>query len=174
MSETRRVRFSVAMSLDGFIAGPKGEADWIVIDPALDFRALMQSFDTLLLGRKTFEATRKHGGGGAMPGMTAYVVSRTLRQSDCKGATVTADPKRTLAEIKANPGKDIWLFGGGELFASLLDLGLVDRVELAIIPVLLGDGIPLRPRAAEIAKLRLVEHRVLKKTGTVMLEYAPA
>ena len=71
----RRVRFSVAMSLDGYIAGPKGESDWIVIDPDIDFGALMEAFDTVLLGRKTYEATRQQGGGAAMPGVRTYVMS---------------------------------------------------------------------------------------------------
>lgn len=65
----RGVRFSVAMSLDGYIAGPKGESDWIVIDPDIDFGALMGSFDTVLLRRKTYEVTRQQDGGEAMPGV---------------------------------------------------------------------------------------------------------
>ncbi|HEV8357417.1 MAG TPA: dihydrofolate reductase family protein, partial [Gemmatimonadales bacterium] len=85
----RRVRYSVAMSLDGYIAGPKGEFDWIVMDPDIDFRALVGAFDTVLLGRKTWEATRQQGGASGMPGMKAFVFSRTLRQSDCPDATVT-------------------------------------------------------------------------------------
>jgi len=169
----RRVRFSVAMSLDGYIAGPKGESDWIVMDPDIDFRALMGAFDTVLLGRKTYEATRHHGGGG-MPGMQAYVFSRTLRQADCPGVTVSDNPAEVLAGLKSKPGKDIWLFGGGLLFGSLLELGLVDAVEVAVIPVLLGAGVPLLPHPAKQAKLRLVKHRIYEKTGTVSLEYAPA
>lgn len=66
-----------------------------------------------------------------------------------------------------------WLFGGGELFRSLLELRLVDSVELAVIPVLLGGGLPLLPRAGNKAKLRLVNHRVYPKTGTVALHYTP-
>lgn len=168
----RRIRFSVAMSLDSFIAGPNGESDWIVMDPEIDFRALMKSFDTLLMGRKTYEATR-HQGGGGMLGMRAYVFSRTLRQEDCPGVIVSADPAETLATLKATAGKDIWLFGGGELFRSLLELGLVDSVEIAVIPVLLGGGLPLLPHPAKQAKLRLVNHQVYEKTGTVSLEYVP-
>ena len=169
----RRVRFSVAMSLDGYIAGPDGESDWIAMDPDIDFREFMGSFDTVLLGRRTYEATRHHGGAG-MPGMQAYAVSRTLRQADCPGVIVSANPAETIATLKARRGKDIWLFGGGALFGSLLELGLVDAVEIAVIPVLLGGGVSLRPSPATRATLKLVGHRVYEKTGTVSLEYAPA
>jgi dihydrofolate reductase len=168
----RRVRLSVAMSLDGYIAGPNGESDWIVMDPDIDFGSLMGAFDTVLLGRKTFDATRHYGGGG-MPGMQVYVISRTLRHCDCPGVIVSENPAETVATLKAAQGKDIWLFGGGELFGSLLELGLVDVVEVALIPVLLGSGVPLLPHSAMQARLRLVKHRVYEKTGTVSLEYVP-
>jgi dihydrofolate reductase len=170
----RRVRFSVAMSLDGYIAGPNGEADWIVIDPDIDFGALMASFDTILLGRKTYEATRRQGGGASMPGVRTYVFSRTLRQADCPGVTVSDNPTETLGALRSTSGKDIWLFGGGSLFSSLVQLRLVDAVEVAIIPVMLGSGMPLVPGLQNSPKLKLTTHRVYEKTGTVALEYALA
>ncbi len=169
----RRIRFSVAMSLDGFIAGPRGESDWIVMDPDIDFSDLFRQFDTILMGRKTYEAARAQEGGGGMPGMRAYVVSRTLRASDCPDATVMGEPQETLSALKASSGKDIWLFGGGGLFHSLLELELVDSVEVAIIPVLLGEGLPLLPQPSKLGKLQLAKHRVYEKTGTVALEYIP-
>jgi dihydrofolate reductase len=169
----RRVRYSVAMSLDGYVAGPDGESDWIVMDPEIDFAALTGSFDTILLGRKTYEAARGQGGPG-MPGMRPYVLSGTLRQAECPDVTVSDDAKGTLAALKTAPGKDIWLFGGGSLFRSLLGLGLVDTVEVAIIPVVLGGGVRLLPEPADRAKLRLTKSRVYEKTGTVALEYARA
>lgn len=168
----RRVRFSVAMSLDGFIAGPNGETDWIVMDPEIDFGALMGSFDTVLLGRKSYDATRAYGSGG-MPGMQTIVASRTLDPSACAGVTVTIDPAGTLGTLRGQPGKDIWLFGGGNLVASLLPLGVVDSVEIALIPVLLGQGVPLSPVLARV-DLRLVSQRALPTTGTVLLAYAVA
>ena len=83
--------------------------------------------------------------------MQAYVFSRTLRQADCPGVIVSDKPAETLASLKALPGKDIWLFGGGSLFRSLLELGLVDAVEVAVIPVLLGGGLSLLPSPARQA-----------------------
>jgi len=168
----RRVRYSVAVSLDGFIAGPNGEIDWIVTDPEVDFRARMQEFDTLLVGRATYELMRSQG-RTTMPGMKTIVFSRTLQAVDGKDVTLSRTPAETVAALQARPGKDLWLFGGGSLFRSLLDLGLVDTVELAVIPTLLGAGVPVLPGGAA-AELRLTSHRVYEKTGTVALSYTVA
>src|SRR5205085_5594392 len=100
------------------------------------------------------------------------VVSRTLRQGDCPGVTLVADKvEETLAALRAQPGKDIWLFGGASLFASLLDARLVDTVEVAVMPVLLGGGIPLLAPRAKQAKLKLISCNASKR-GVVSLEYA--
>jgi dihydrofolate reductase len=161
------------MSLDGYIAGPNGEADWIIMDPDIDFRALFSQFDTCLIGRRTFEGmARGKKKPGAMPGMKTFVFSRTLRQRDYPKLTLVADTAQdTVSALRSESGKDIWLFGGGLLFRSLHDAGLVDTVEVAVIPVLLGGGIPLFPPPAKRATLQLTGHRVYG-TGIVSLEYA--
>ena len=169
----RKIVCSVAMSLDGYIAGPNGEADWIVMDPEIDFSGMMARFDTILMGRKTFGVTQVMGGGQSTPGVTTYVVSRTLRKEDYPHLTIIAgDIGDAVSQLRASSGKDIWLFGGGHLFGSLLDLGLVDLVEVAVIPVLLGEGIPLLPECSQQTSLRLESSHVYKATGTVLLEYA--
>src|SRR5436309_91088 len=136
----RRVRYQVATSLDGYIAGPKGEADWIIMDPDIDFAALFAQFDAALIGRRTFEGmARGKKKPGALPGMKTFVISRTLRQRDYPKVTIVAEkPAETLAALRTQAGKGIWLFGGGLLFRSLADAGLVDTVEVAVMPVLLG------------------------------------
>jgi dihydrofolate reductase len=158
------------VSLDGFIAGPNGEFDWIVIDPSVDFEALFKQFDTFLLGRRTFEIMRK-ASAKTMAGTQTIVFSRTLSPKKYPGVTITANLVETVRALKAKPGKDIWLFGGGELFRSLLDANLVDTVEVAVMPILLSQGIPLLAPGARSPSLRLSESKTLPG-GTVLLTYA--
>ena len=169
---SRLLRYQVAVSLDGFIAGPSGEYDWIVMDRSIDFGALWKEFDTAVVGRKTYEMMTAQGGNGAMPGLDVVVFSRTLPPAAHKGVRIlNDDPADIVPALKAKPGRDIWLFGGGGLFRSLLDAGLVDTVELAVMPVLLGSGIPLIPPGAT-AKLKLSHQKTLPASGIVVLSYS--
>ncbi|HEY6441743.1 MAG TPA: dihydrofolate reductase [Candidatus Acidoferrales bacterium] len=167
----RRIRYHVAMSLDGYIAGPKGEADWITPDPEVDFAALFNEFDTALVGRRTFDAM-VNAGRATIPGMRLIVFSRTLRRSDYPDATIAAEKqKEMLTSLRQKPGKDIWLFGGATLFQALLEQGFVDTVEVSIILILLGGGIPLLPTPATRKKLNLTSHKFYK-SGILALQYA--
>ena len=151
----RRVRYSVAISLDGSIAGPQGEADWIQMDPGVDVAAFLKEFygqfDTAIMGRRSYEVF-----GGAVEGMATYVFSRTLPPGPQNGVTVVGEDGLTqLAAMRARDGKDIWLFGGGALFGSLASAGLVDTVELGVMPVMLGSGRPVISGNTSRIKLRL-------------------
>lgn len=170
----KRIRYSVAMSLDGFVADADGGHDWITMDPAIDFGALMAGFDTILMGCRTYEAAAGHRGGG-MPGMRVFVASNTLDPPEHPRVTILCQPlDDAIDELRSGPGKDIWLFGGGGLFRSLLERDLVDAVEVAIIPVLLGAGTPLLPSPAVRKRLVLKASRVYEHSGIVSLDYAVA
>jgi dihydrofolate reductase len=170
----RRLRYNVAVSLDGFIARPGGEYDWIVMDPAIDFPGLFAQFDTLVMGRRTFELVLSQGPDAPATGMKTVVVSTTLRAADYPDVTIVdRDVPQAIAAMKAAPGKDIWLFGGGVLFRSLLDAGLVDAIELAVMPVMLSQGIPVLPAGRPAPALRLVSSKTLP-SGILMLSYEMA
>lgn len=165
----RRIRYQVACSLDGYIAGPDDDFDWIPPEPTFDFDALYARFDTLLMGRRTYEIVREWG--ESFRGKELVVASRTLRPEDHPGIEIVGDGlEARVRELRARPGRDIWLYGGGELFAQLLEWGLVDSVEPAIVPILLGGGVPLLPAHAARRRLRLTGHRTYPE-GMVLLEY---
>jgi len=158
------------MSLDGFIAREDGSFDWIVMDPAIDFGAMFREYDVAVMGRKTWDVAVAMGEQG-VGSMETWVFSRSLPPETRKKTRITSeDPVAVVRELKKKPGKDVWLFGGGQLFHSLLRAGLVDTFEVAVIPVLLGSGLPVLPPGVE-TKLRLEDHKVLK-SGIIMLAYS--
>lgn len=167
----RTLRYSVASSLDGYIAGPNGEFDWIVEDPDIDFEALYASFSGLVMGRRSYEVFVATG-GGVGPALPTYVYSRTLPEGERDGVTFVRDAAPHVRALKASAGgKPIWLWGGGELFRQLANADLVDGVDVAIIPVLVGGGLPLLATPGPRLRLRLRSHRLYPRSGIVAVEY---
>lgn len=159
----RKVQYGVAVSLDGYIAGPNGEADLIKIDPEIDFSAIWSQFDTLLMGRKTYEAAMERLGRSVFSGRSVFVFSKNLVPQDHPGVTIVPELTSSwMRSLKSQKGKDIWLMGGGTLFRHLLDLCEVDSLSATIIPILLGDGTPLMPSPYSPTMLTLSTHRVYK------------
>lgn len=165
----RRVRYQVACSLDGFIAGTNDDFDWIIDEPAFDFEAYFAQFDILLMGRRTYEISRSMD--ESFQGKQVIVASRSLRQEDHPNVEVVSEGlEARIRELRSEPGRDIWLYGGGKLFAQLLEWNLVDTVEPAIIPILLGEGIPLFEAQGIRRNLIYKKHQIYP-TGMVLFEY---
>lgn len=167
----RRIRYGVAASLDGFIAGPNGEVDWITLDPEVDFAEIWAQFDTLLMGRRTYEVAVHRLGEAAFAGITSVVFSRTLKQEQHPKVKVVPELTREwVTSLKALTGKDVWLMGGSSLFRSFLDSGYVDRIDVMVVPVVLGAGIPMLPPPYSPTKLKLLSNRVYR-SGRLSLAY---
>lgn len=167
----RQLRYSVAASLDGYIAGPNGEFDWIVIDPEIDFEAMYAGFSGLVMGRRSYDVFLATG-GAVGPALPTYVYSRSLPEGERDGVTFVRDAAAHVRRLKQEAGeKPLWLWGGGDLFRQLAGAGVVDGVDVAVIPVLLGGGIQLLPSPGPRLPLQLRTHRLFAATGTLFLEY---
>ncbi len=123
---------SVASSLDNFLARTDGAYDWIRMDQDYGFPEFFQTIDTVLIGRKMHDLMIRTG-IQSYKGLHNYVFSRTQLAGAQGDFTYVAENKKEFVErLREEPGKDIWLAGGGELIGSFLQAGLVDRVSLAI------------------------------------------
>ena len=163
--------YSVAASLDGYIAGPDGEYDWIPVDPEIDFEAMYAGFGGIVMGRRSYEVFVATGGAPG-PALPTYVYSTTLPEGERDGISFARDAVAHVRALKASgAGKPLWLWGGGNLFRQLADAGLVDGVQVAIVPVILGGGLPLIAAPGPRLKLQLRRERVYRTTGTLFLEY---
>jgi dihydrofolate reductase len=166
--------FGCANSLDNFIARRDHRVDWLLWsdEVAALTAGFWKTIDTVLMGRKTYEAAVRAGQTAGYPGVRTYVFSRTLKTVPSATLTIVSeDVTEFVRRLKTEEGKGLCLMGGGELAQPLFDAGLVDQVGVNIHPVLLGDGIPLFRSMQRQLNLELKEHRVLKN-GCVYLLYA--
>ena len=167
----RKLILGVAVSLDGFIEGPKGEYDWCFTDPDYSLKDFFNRIDTIFVGRKTYEmSSEMEGGGAGFPKFKEYVFSTTLDKIKPGATLIKSNIKKEVQKIKNQRGKDIWLFGGAGLTTSLMNLGLVDELSLAVYPILLGGGKPLFNNLEGSIKLALVDTRKYS-TGLISLTY---
>lgn len=167
----RKVILAVAVSLDGFIEGPNGEYDWCFTDQDYGLSDFFKRVDTIFIGRKTYEMSLGiEGGGAGFPKFKEYIFSTTLDKVKDGATLINGDIKTQVDEIKKERGKNIWLFGGAGLTTSLMNLGLVDELSLAVHPILLGGGKPLFNNIKDRIKLTLVDTKTFS-TGLVSLTY---
>jgi dihydrofolate reductase len=166
----RKIVAGFASSVDGYIEGENGEYDWILIDKEIDFTEHMKRFDAYFFGRKSYEAIMRMNSGNATPGATNYVFSNTLKSVDKNYVLINGDIEKRINDIRSKEGKDIAIFGGANLLASLLNIKVVDEVIISIIPVLLGKGKPMVSELKNKVWLSPTKHKRYNN-GTIQVFY---
>ena len=180
MKKNRKIIVYIATSLDGYIARPDGDVEWLNRRPDnVDYgmKAFYASIDTILWGRKTYDwLLDYHKRRGKTEGLfdtnlDNSVFSRKPPKRPAQGVTFVSEPVETFARrLRATPGKNIWMMGGADLIASFLDAGEIDEFDIHVIPVMIGEGIPLvAPRHRDIP-LRLRSSKAYPD-GVVRIRY---
>lgn len=166
----RRIKLSVASSLDNYIARLDGGFDWILSDQDCGLVDFFNSVDTVLIGRKTYDMMAAFG-SPSYAGMTNYVFSRTKSGRGEGGVQFVSEDAGSFIEgLRKTSGKDIWLSGGAELIHFFLREKLVDEIALAVQPILLKQGMPLFPPAFPEMRLRLTNCQSYSN-GVIRLAY---
>ena len=168
----RKLILQLAVSLDSYIEGPNGEFDWCFTDQDYGMSEFFKRIDSLFIGRKSYELMMTMD-DAAMPGfpkLTEYVFSTTLTEVKPDAILIKGNIESEVRRIKNEPGKDIWLFGGASLTASLLNAGLVDEMILAVHPIILGSGKALFSNISSRISLILTDTKTYPG-GLVMLTY---
>ncbi len=167
----RKLVLNVAVSLDGLIEGPNGEYDWCFTDQDYGMKAFFNRIDAVFMGRKSYDLMLSlENGMDDFPKMAQFVFSNTLQEAAPGWTLIQGNVEQQVQEIKNRPGKDIWLFGGAELTAYLLNAGLVDEFSLAVHPIVLGLGKPLFSSIPERIAVHLKDAKTYS-SGLVMLTY---
>jgi len=170
----RKIIVHMATSADGYIARPDGNVDWLdrpMPKGGYGLAAFARSIDTILWGRKTYDFAAKMGGMGVYGKVKHYAFSRRPPAEPLSGVEFVSEPiPEFVARLKAMPGKNIWMMGGAGIIASFLDAGAIDEFSFHVIPVMIGEGIPLvAPRHRNI-ELELISARPFPD-GVVHLHY---
>ena len=174
MKSSRRIIVYIATSADGYIARPDGDFSWLD-RPApkghYGYGAFIKTIDTILWGRKTYDIVVKMGMPGYGKGIRHYAFSRHPPKSPLPGFEFVNEPIKTFAQrLRAQKGKNIWMMGGAEIIAGFLDEGEIDEFSIHVIPILIGEGIPLiQPRHRSIP-LKLLSTKKFPD-GVVHLNY---
>jgi dihydrofolate reductase len=168
----RKVILALGISLDGYIARPDGTFDFLFIPKDFSMADFFASVDTAVMGRKTYEVAR--AGSGSGPTITNYVFSRSLPVGEREGFIfVNQTPESLVTSLRQAKGKDIWLFGGGQITRDFLTADLVDEIHLGVVPVLLGAGLPAFPSGFPQRDFELIENKTFSR-GLISIKYKRA
>jgi len=179
----KNIILDLAVTVDGYIEGPNGEIDWCNMDDSdgSDFIDFVNSIDTIFYGRVSYDLWgnyQPHEDASpelkevyqVIQSKTKYVFSTTRKSDDSHAIFINTHIKERVMEIKKQAGKDIWLYGGGQLITTFMNLGLIDIFRLAVHPVILGSGKPLFNNIKERSRLKMMEAKT-SGSGVVLLIY---
>jgi len=167
----REVILYIASSLDGYIAGPENQLDFLFHDQDFGYNTFLKTIDTTLMGYKTYEEVLGFDVPFPYPDKTNYVFSRQNRQADQNPVVfIQQDPAIFVRELKSAPGGKIWAVGGGQLNGVLLAAGLIDEIEMYIHPIALGNGVPIFNGAYLPSTFRLVSNET-HASGVIIARY---
>ena len=171
----RKIILGLGISLDGYIARPDGAVDFLFMPKDYSMAPFFATIDTAIMGRKTLDAAlRMRGGSFGGRSMATYVFSHSQPPGERDGLIfINQSPATFIRQLRKRPGKNIWLMGGGELARDFLKADLVDELYLGIVPVLLGEGIPLFPSGFPQRNFTLVENKTYSK-GLIAFKYQRA
>lgn len=178
----RKIILDLAISLDGFIEGPKGEIDWCIMDDDMDFEGFLSRIDTIFYGRVSYETWGNYQPITNAPeteqalwrevhSKKKYVFSHEQKK-DGRATFIHTDLPERVREIKSQKGKDIWLYGGASLIQSFIQSNLIDQYQLSVHPVALGSGKPLFEELKKRLALQLIESKTFR-SGVTQLIYQP-
>lgn len=166
----KKIRLFIASSLDGYIARNSGEVDWLFTDADYGYAEFFASIDTVIMGAKTYRQILEFG-EYPYKGKKGFVLSKTWQGKDDNVEFVGGDFKSFINTLRNGPGGDIWLVGGAEIIYYFIKQGLLDELILSIHPIILGDGIPLIVKDANLeTKLELKEVKSFE-SGLLQVSY---
>jgi dihydrofolate reductase len=165
----RKILLNLAVSLDGFVEGPRGEFDRCLTDQDYGMSDFLRRVDAILFGRRSYEALVKFD-PNPYPDKKKYVFSRTLTRLATGFELIGSDIEASVKDIRGQPGSDIWLFGGPEFVSHLINAELVEEMHLAVHPLLLGAGKPLFQRLTDSKGLDITGSTALRlRIGAVVV-----
>ena len=176
----RKLILDLAVTLDGFIEGAKGETDWCIMDEEMNFDSFLSSIDSIFYGRVSYDTWGNfqpdyHCGPRTLKlwqqvhSKKKYVFSKRQRTDD-RATFIASDISQKVMEIKQQKGKNIWLYGGANLITTFIQLALIDIFRISVHPVALGKGKPLFENLTERLNMELTESHIFR-SGVVQLIY---
>jgi dihydrofolate reductase len=172
----RKVILSLAMSLDGYIAKPNGDVEWLKSIPNPEkidygFSDFYKTIDTTIMGNNTYKEILGFGIPFPFPDKKNYILTKTP-QPDTEFVTFLSDAVQVVEKLKKENGKNIWLVGGGQVNTIFLNHNLVDELLIRIVPIVLGEGLPLFDRKVEETIFELLKTETFS-TGIIQMTYRP-